>query len=235
MKNKRFGNCEIKNLSPSKAEMFIYGEIVATDTKREDYEDVTPLMAKEFLEYAGNRELDIYINSIGGDVYSGIAIYNMLKSYPAKKNVFVEGVAGSIASVIAMAGDEINIPVNAHLMIHKAWCEVVGDSVSLQKVIESLLRLDNIIADIYMSKVIDSSITKEKILELMENETWLNGAEAEKIFNITATAENKIAAKVKDLEKFQLKNIPEDIKNKKLEKVELEKARLNLLLTIGDE
>ena len=88
-------------------EVDIYGDIIATESEQTSYEDVTPLYIKDFLAFAGNRELEININSLGGDVNAGIAIYNMLKNYKNTKRVYVQGIAGSISSVIAMAGDEI--------------------------------------------------------------------------------------------------------------------------------
>ncbi len=97
MKNeKKFGALKALNRTDTTLELCIYGDIVGTEQEKSTFEDVTPLQMKEFLEYAGNRELDIYINSIGGDAYAGISIYNMLKSYPQKKRVYIEGLAGSI-------------------------------------------------------------------------------------------------------------------------------------------
>src|SRR5690625_4825000 len=109
----------IKNQTNDKAELYIYGDIISGDWKWED-SDVTSTEVRDFLKDIEDvTHLDIYINSGGGSVFTGMAIYNMLKRHKAHKRVIVDGLAGSIASVIAMAGDEIIIPSNAYLMIHK--------------------------------------------------------------------------------------------------------------------
>lgn len=232
---KKFGALRALNRTDTSLDLCIYGDIVPTEDTKRTFEDVTPAQMKDFLEYAGNRELDIYINSVGGDAYAGFGIYNMLKAYPQKKRVHIEGVAGSISSVIAFAGDEIYMPTNSSLMIHTAWGIYAGNSQELQKVVEFLNRLDNMIADIYVSKVKANSITKEKIFEMMQAETWLSGTEAAKIFNITEIDPLQVYAMIDDVNKF--KNIPAEIKNvisaknrADDEKIKLEKAKLNLLL-----
>lgn len=232
---KKFGALRALNRTDTSLDLCIYGDIVPTEDTKRTFEDVTPAQMKDFLEYAGNRELDIYINSVGGDAYAGFGIYNMLKAYPQKKRVHIEGVAGSISSVIAFAGDEIYMPTNSSLMIHTAWGIYAGNSQELQKVVEFLNRLDNMIADIYVSKVKANSITKEKIFEMMQAETWLLGTEAAKIFNIIEIDPLQVYAMIDDVNKF--KNIPAEIKNvisaknrADDEKIKLEKAKLNLLL-----
>lgn len=172
MKNeKKFGALKAMNRTDTSLELCIYGDIVATEGEKRTYEDVSPIQMKDFLEYAGNRELDIYINSIGGDAYAGIGIYNMLKAYPQKKRVYIEGLAGSISSVIAFVGDEIYMPANSSLMIHNAWAEYVGTAQEFEKVVDYLKRLDDMIADIYCSKIKEQKVNKEKILEMMSAET----------------------------------------------------------------
>ena len=103
----------------NKAELMLYGEISDTSWWGDE---VTPKAFKSELDALGDVEqIDIYINSGGGDVFAGEAIYNMLRRHNAKKVVHVDGLAASIASIIAMVGDEIVMPENAMLMIHEAW------------------------------------------------------------------------------------------------------------------
>ncbi|MDY2980187.1 MAG: Clp protease ClpP [Fusobacterium sp.] len=229
---KRFGSIKAMNRTDTTLEVCIYGDIVATEGERRNYEDVSPVQMKEFLEYAGNRELDIYINSIGGDAYAGIGIYNMLKAYPQKKRVYIEGLAGSISSVIAFVGDEIYMPANSSLMIHNAWAEYVGTAKEFEKVVEYLQRLDDVIADIYCSKIKNPEINKEKILEMMSAETWFSGTEASQIFNIEVTQAVNIYAMINDEKRF--KHIPKNLLRTNdtqiNEKLNLEKEKLNLLL-----
>lgn len=235
MKNeKKFGALKALNRTDTTLELCIYGDIVGTEQEKSTSEDVTPLQMKEFLEYAGNRELDIYINSIGGDAYAGISIYNMLKSYPQKKRVYIEGLAGSISSVIAFVGDEIYMPANSSLMIHNAWAEFVGTAQEFERVVDYLRRLDDMIADIYCSKLKPVKMSKEKILEMMSAETWLSGTEASEIFDIKVTQATNVYAMINNEKRF--KHIPQNLlrtsDTQANEKLKLEKEKLNLLLTM---
>lgn len=237
MKNeKKFGALKAMNRTDTSLELCIYGDIVATEGEKRTYEDVSPIQMKDFLEYAGNRELDIYINSIGGDAYAGIGIYNMLKAYPQKKRVYIEGLAGSISSVIAFVGDEIYMPANSSLMIHNAWAEYVGTAQEFEKVVDYLKRLDDMIADIYCSKIKEQKVNKEKILEMMSAETWLSGTEASEVFDINLTQATNVYAMINDEKRF--KHIPEDLlrttDTETNEKLKLEKEKLNLLLTLEE-
>lgn len=231
---KKFGALKAMNRTDTSLELCIYGDIVGTEQEKNTFEDVSPAQMKDFLEYAGNRELDIYINSIGGDAYAGISIYNMLKSYPQKKRVHIEGLAGSISSVIAFVGDEIYMPANSSLMIHNAWAEYVGTAQEFIKVAEYLARLDDMIADIYCSKLKPIKMNKEKILEMMSVETWLSGTEASQIFNIIVTEATNVYAMINNEKRF--KHIPKDLlrtaDTNTNEKLKLEKEKLNLLLTL---
>ena len=125
------GKLEVKNKAENKAELIIFGEITSS---RWANSDVIPSDVNNLLNEIGeNDALDIYINSPGGSVFAGIAIYNMLARHKGYKRVFVEGYAASIASVIAMVGDEIIVPENAYLMIHKAWGFAIGNADDLRE------------------------------------------------------------------------------------------------------
>lgn len=205
-------------------------------------DEVTPIELKEWLSVVKNKNLNIYINSSGGNVFAGLAIYHMLKRHEAKKTVYVDGIAASIASIIAMAGDEIHIPKNAYLMIHRSWICTTGNKNDLLDTISMLEKTDLNMADIYHEKAIEG-ITTEKILELMDNETWLTGNEAQNYFNIIVDGENKAAAcldglnindKVPETLKAKLNKV-EEVQNKENEKIlELEKAKLKLKLKIEE-
>ncbi|MGL5796754.1 MAG: head maturation protease, ClpP-related [Cetobacterium sp.] len=185
------GKLEIKNKAENISELYILGEI----TSNKWYEnDTEPADVVELLNGIGeNDALDIYINSPGGSVFAGIAIYNMLARHKGHKRVFVEGYAASIASVIAMAGDEIIVPGNAYLMIHKAWGFSSGNADDLRETADMYERFDNTIANAYMKKAKDGREINE-FLDLMKAETWFNGFEAGDYFNITLGEDNTIAA-----------------------------------------
>lgn len=203
------GELEVKSKVKGRSELIIFGEIAST--KWED-DQVEPLEVKELLDEIGDGDLDIYINSIGGNFMAGIAIYNMLKRHEGHKRVFVEGVAASIASVIAMVGDEIIIPANAHLMIHKAWNTVSGNADRLREKAEQFDRFDLIMAQAYLTKAKEGQ-TEEKFLELMKAETWLEGIEAQIYFNVTLEEASDVVA-VLDGELYKNYNLPKKfIKN----------------------
>ena len=222
-----------------KARLIIYGEI---SSDKWDETEITPNEVKELLDSVKNKDLDIFINSSGGNVFAGLAIYHMLKRHEGKKTVYVDGIAASIASIIAMAGDEINIPKNAYLMIHRSWIYTAGNKNDLLDTIAMLEKTDMNMADIYYEKALEG-VTSEKILELMDNETWLTGKEAQSIFKIIADGDNKAVAcldglnindKVPETLKAKLNKV-EEVQNKENEKIlELEKAKLKLKLKIEE-
>lgn len=118
-------NCfEVKNETENKADLYFYGDIVSDWWGAWQDEDQYPNAVKDFLTAQAGKDLNIYINSGGGSVFAGIAIYNMIQRHAAKNKVqvYVDGLAGSIASVIAFAGSEPpKIPSNAFFMIHNPW------------------------------------------------------------------------------------------------------------------
>ncbi|UVJ28296.1 head maturation protease, ClpP-related [Staphylococcus aureus] len=122
-----------------------------------------------------NEDIDVIINSGGGDVYSGSEIYTSLKTYPGKVNIKIVGVAASAASVIAMAGDQIEISPTAQIMIHNAWTMAMGDINEMQKTVDMLDSVNRGIANAYINK---TGKTEDEILSLMNKETWFNAQDA---------------------------------------------------------
>jgi ATP-dependent Clp protease, protease subunit len=162
-----------KGSGDKRAELLLYGDI-SDSTWWGD--EVTPKQFKADMDALGDvKEFDIYINSGGGDVFAGFAIYNMLKRHEARKTVFVDGLAASIASVIAMAGDKIVMPENAMLMIHNAWALVMGNKAKLRKLADDMEKIDGSIAGIYAAR---TGKTEADIVALMDAETWFTAAEA---------------------------------------------------------
>jgi len=139
--------------------------------------------------------LNVYINSPGGDVFDGVAIYNILQRHRAKVVVEIDALAASIASLIAMAGDEIRMAENALLMIHNPWGFVIGDVNDLRKAIEDLDKIkDSAILPAYVSQ---SGMDEKEISKLMDEETWLSAAEAKEYGFVDTIVENKqIAAHI---------------------------------------
>ncbi len=117
------------------------------------------------------NEINIYINSSGGSVFEGIAIYNILKRHKAHKKVFIDGFACSIASVIAMSGNEIFMPKSSLMMIHNAWTVAMGNSKELRKVADDLEIINGTIISAYLSKI---NCDEKKLKSLMDNESYLS-------------------------------------------------------------
>lgn len=122
-----------------------------------------------------NEDIDVIINSGGGDVYSGSEIYTSLKTYPGKVNIKIVGVAASAASVIAMAGDYIEMSPTSQMMIHNAWTMAMGDINEMQKTVDMLDSVNKGIANAYINK---TGKTEDEILSLMNKETWFNAQDA---------------------------------------------------------
>lgn len=119
------------------------------------------------------QNINVYINSNGGSVKEGLGIYNQLKRHPAQKNIYIDGFACSIASVIAMAGDKVIMGNNALMMIHHASAGAWGNAEELRKAANDLEVIDKASCSSYLSKAGDK-LTEEKLTELLDNQTWLN-------------------------------------------------------------
>ncbi|MFW7432461.1 head maturation protease, ClpP-related [Vagococcus carniphilus] len=163
-------------MSNNKAVISIYGDIV-----NESYEysnETSALDIKNELEQMQNiNEIEVRIQSYGGSVFSGIAIYNMLKNHKAFVTVHIDGVACSIATVIAMAGDKIIMPQNSMMMIHNPMLGVsYGNAKELRKVADDLDKIRESILSSYLNKSA-GKVNKNLLIDLMDKETWLSADE----------------------------------------------------------
>lgn len=162
-------------------ELYIYGdvegdsydwwtdEVIRSETSANAFRD-------ELAKYADVAEIRLYINSCGGSVFEGTAIYNQLKRHPAKKTVFIDGFAMSIASVIAMCGDEIIMPRNTMMVIHNAWMFTYGNAAELRKAADDLDKLNNVGKGAYLEKAGDK-LDEATLSAMMDTETWLTAEE----------------------------------------------------------
>ena len=204
------GSMTIKNQTDSSADLFFYGDIVSETWQSEWYEDdMAPGDVKEFLDQLdGTENINIHINSGGGSVFGGIAIYNMLRRNNAHKTVYVDGLAASIASVIMMAGDEIVMPKNATVMIHKpsaSYFFTTKNADDLRKDAESLDTCQEAIMQTYMTK---AKVDKEEIEQKVNDETWLTEEEAAELFDIKVEEANDAVACAGSSMFFCYKNVP---------------------------
>jgi ATP-dependent Clp protease protease subunit len=170
--------------------------------------------AKQFakdLKALGDVEtLNIYINSPGGSVFEGTAIHNIIARQKARKIVQIDGLAASIASVIAMAGDEIRIAENGMMMIHNPWALAIGDAAEMRKMADALDKIAEAIRASYLSQ---TGMDEEKIIALMDAETWMSAADAVEMGFADSIIE---AADIAAMAKFDLSifhNAPESLKD----------------------
>lgn len=157
------------------ADLFIDGEIVSDEL----YDNDTSAAGfRDSLKQLGDVDtINLHINSPGGSVFEGIAIYNMLKNNPAQINVYVDALAASIASVIAMSGDNIFMPSNSMLMIHNPWTMAMGNANDLRKQADELDRIGELSVTTYLDKA-GSKLDADTLHQLMDDETWLTAQEA---------------------------------------------------------
>jgi len=164
------------------------------------YEDIGEgwfggMSAKAFsdeLKKLGNVDIiDVRINSYGGDVFDGLAIYSQLQTHKAKITTYIDGIAASIASVIAMAGEQIHIAQAGFVMIHDPWGVARGNAKELRQFAEQLDAISGSIADVYVARTARS---QGEIREWMAAETWFNSADAVKNGFATKVVENLQAA-----------------------------------------
>ena len=189
--NKTVGKLEIKNINGNSSIRFD-GDIVDSDWDKWNDTDSCPSDVLEALNGL-TGDLDIYINSGGGSVFSGMSIYNILSRYKGNKIVYVDGLAGSIASVIAMAGDKIVMPKNSFLMIHKPLCMVGGNANDFRKMADTLDTIEQGIINVYATKLKDGA-NIDDIKSMVNNETWLTGEQAQQYFNIEVSEANNAIA-----------------------------------------
>lgn len=209
---------EFKNSTDTCADLYFYGDIVSDWWGAWQDEDQYPDAIKNFLSEQEGKDLNIYINSGGGSVFAGIAIYNMIRRHAAKNNVkvYVDGLAGSIASVLAFAGSEApEIPSNAFLMIHNPWAACAGNAADMRKMGDDLDQIKTGILNVY-AEHLKEGVTIDQVSALMDAETWLNGQQAAEYFNIKTTEPKEYAAAVGDyIAKAKCRNVPEKLKGQK--------------------
>jgi len=163
------------------AEVLIYGEIGAADFGVDAADFYTEVAAIDA------PEITFRINSYGGDVFTGTTIYNQIRRLPSLTTTAVDGVAASIASVIAMAGDQVTMAPNSMLMIHNAWTSVsvAGDANTFEESGEEIERMtgtlraiDENIIQAYSGR---TSVGVEQLREWMDAETWFTAEESVRI------------------------------------------------------
>ncbi|KAB1466733.1 Clp protease ClpP [Cronobacter sakazakii] len=154
-------------------------------------EGVTASRIAGALRSLNGADVTVNINSPGGDMFEGLAIYNLLREYEGKVTVKVLGLAASAASIIAMAGDDVQIGRGAFLMIHNCWVYAMGNRHDLAQIAADMAPFDKAMSDIYQAR---SGLDPETVDRMMDGETYIGGSEAvEKGFADSLLSADEIA------------------------------------------
>lgn len=174
------------------AEILLYGAIGDDGY----WDEVT---SKEFVEELKANEdaatINVRINSPGGDVFAGQAIYSALKRCKSQIVVYVDGLAASIASLIAMAGDKVIMPKNSMMMIHKPWTCMAGNANDMREQADTLDKVEESLVVAYVDK---TGKTEDEIKALLSDETWLTATEALEMGFADEIEETEVKALIKD-------------------------------------
>ncbi|WP_313349796.1 head maturation protease, ClpP-related [Paracoccus sp. (in: a-proteobacteria)] len=138
-------------------------------------EGVTAKRIAGALRAIGKSPVAVSINSPGGDMFEGLAIYNLLREHPAEVTVRVMGMAASAASIIAMAGDRLEMGLGSFLMIHNSWGGVIGNQHDMREAAETFAEFDAAMADIYAAR---TGLKAGDVAKLMNDETWMRAEKA---------------------------------------------------------
>ena len=158
----------------NEATVNIYGDI--TSYPWEEHGDVSAVNLSKKLEELGEvSKIHVYINSYGGEVAEGLAIYNALKRHKAKVVTYCDGFAASIASVIFMAGDKRVMSESSLLMVHNAWTVGIGNAAELRKQADDLDKITRASIEAYKAH---SNLSEDEIKALLDAETWILPEEA---------------------------------------------------------
>jgi len=192
-----------------KAEIWIYEQI------GEDFWSGGGVTAKKFQEELAGikaKQIDLHINSPGGQVFEGVTIYNLLKQHDATITTYIDGLAASIASVIALAGDKVVMAENALYMIHNPTGMVWGPAAEMRKMADVLDKIRSTMSTVYTGK---TGKTEDEINGLLDAETWMTAAEAKEAGFVDEIAdEMDLAACAKFIpvmQKAGFKHIPENL------------------------
>lgn len=158
---------------------------------------VTASRISAALRSIGGKDVTVNLNSPGGDMFEGLAIYSLLRDYKGKVTIKVLGLAASAASIIAMAADELQIARAGFLMIHNCWVMAIGNKEDLRAFADTLEPFDAAMGDIYAAR---TGLEPKVVAKMMTTETWIGGSAAvdkgfaDSLLPADAVAENKVDA-----------------------------------------
>ena len=240
---------KIENKAESNAaEIYINGEII--DNKNAAFAQMFddgknyawPADLKKQLDGLKGKDLTVYINSPGGNVFAGVAMASFLKRHDGKTTAIVDGWCCSIATEIFFACQTCKIPANAYLMIHKPSAAVKGTSDDLLKAADTLDTIQNGIESVYQAAAREG-VTAQDITDMVNAGTWLTGDEAALFFNVEVMQPLDMVACVKGETPFDnvpknitLKNANDTVKNRVDDKEnKCERLKIDMALIEAEE
>lgn len=194
----------MKAQTDDNADIYIYDEI--------GFYGVTAKQFVSELQALGEvKHINLHINSPGGSIFEGIAIFNALKYHPASITVHIDGVAASMASVIAMVGNPVIMPANSFMMIHKPWAVAGGDADDMRDFAELLDKTEAVLIPAYAAK---TGLTREVIAGMLKEETWMDGTQCVSLGfadQLIPAVQTMACIDSKRIEEYE--NMPENLRN----------------------
>ncbi|RJR40795.1 MAG: Clp protease ClpP [Desulfobacteraceae bacterium] len=148
-------------------------------------------LVKTISDMRGKR-ITVRINSPGGDIFDAVSVFNALSAHDAKVTTRAEALAASAASIILMAGKEVQAYESAMIMLHEPWVLIAGNRFDMIEMADLLEKISGIMVDIYWKH---STVTKKELQDMLKNETWMTAAEAKKKGFVNTVLEGKTTAK----------------------------------------
>lgn len=188
---------EIRNAAADIAEVYIYDQI------GEDWFTGGGVTAKRFVNELADvkaREIHLHVNSPGGSVFDGVAIFNALQRHPAKVTTYIDGLAASIASVIALAGDQVVMAANSLFMIHNPWGGVQGTAEDMRKMADVLDKVRETLVNTYEDR---TTLSRDELEAALDAETWFTAQEA-----LAAGFVDEVSAPMQVAASFDLAQLP---------------------------
>ena len=211
----------------SAAELYIFGDIAGHGQMSEDDPDRSAYNIINELKNISTDSVNVHINSMGGDVSEGMAIYNTLKNSGKKVTTYCDGFACSAASVVFMAGSERVMSKESLLMIHNAWMVTSGNADQLRKDADDLEKISETMSNAYLE---GTNISKDELKTLLANETWISANEAKdygfatKVSGSDESDSPKMSAMASVKAKLTMPDIAAEVSEKVIEALEQKMA-----------
>jgi len=186
----------VENAANGKTKAYIFDEI-----------GFWGITAKKFLDSISDAgDIDVHISSVGGNVFDALAIYHTLKQHTGVVDVYIDGLAASAASLIAMAGKTIYMPDNAFMMIHDPTVSAWGTSADIKSALELVDKTKEVILNIYQTR---AKVSREALVKAMSATTWYTGKEAKAAGLVDVVTDSiKLAAR---LNLADYENVPQEV------------------------